>query len=227
MKRSDLVRLPEAGSIQIAPSILSANFARLAEEINVVEAAGLSIVHLDIMDGHFVSNITIGPPVVASIRTCTDLVLDCHLMISDPQRYIPDFVSAGADHITFHVEATDCPGDLIAMIHEAGLTAGVSIRPDTAASALKAWVQDCEMILVMTVQPGFGGQALIPETLEKAAAVRSMVGPEKRIQVDGGIDETTAPLATAQGVDTLVAGSAIFGKSDRAAAIAAIQNAAG
>ena len=220
------MRLPEPGTIQVAPSILSADFTRLADEIQVVKSAGLAIVHLDIMDGHFVPNITIGPPVVAKIRQCTDRVLDCHLMITDPAQYLEPFMDAGADHITFHVETTDRPQQLIEQIQDRGLTAGVCIKPKTPVDAIRELLPLCDMVLVMTVEPGFGGQKLIPETLDKIAHVRDLGGANLRIQVDGGIYPHTAGSVVEKGADTLVAGNAIFGQQDRPAAIQAIQAAA-
>jgi len=219
------LRLPEPGTIQIAPSILSADFARLADEIQVIKSAGLSIVHLDVMDGHFVPNITVGPPVVKGLRACTDLTLDCHLMISEPAQYVEAFAKAGADHITIHIEATDHPEQLIDTIHTLGCTAGITLNPETPVSAIETVAPLCEMILVMTVHPGFGGQSFILEAAQKVEHIRQVVGPKVRIQVDGGIDATTAPTAVEFGADTLVAGHAIFGQKDRFAAIQAIQEA--
>ena len=219
------MRLPNAGTIEIAPSILSADFARLADEIEIIRQAGLRIVHIDVMDGHFVPNITIGPPVVASIRACTELVLDCHLMITDPEKYVPAFIKAGADHITFHAEATRNGSDLVSRIHDAGCTAGVCIKPDTPVSAIDQIASLCEMVLVMTVHPGFGGQTLIHEATDKAAQIRQLAGPDVRIQVDGGINPDTAGLVVSKGFDTLIAGNAIFGESDRFAAIESIRRA--
>lgn len=220
------MRLPEPGTIQIAPSILSADFTRLADEIQVVKSAGLDIVHLDVMDGHFVPNITIGPPVVAKIRQCTDRVLDCHLMITDPDKYTERFIEAGADHITFHIETTDQASTLIDLIHGHGRTAGVCIKPKTPVESIRDILSLCDMVLVMTVEPGFGGQKLIPETLDKIAQIRDLAGPDLRIQVDGGIYPHTAASVVEKGADTLVAGNAIFGQEDRPAAIQDIQAAA-
>ena len=219
------MRLPEPGTIQIAPSILSADFARLADEIQVIQSAGLSVVHLDVMDGHFVPNITIGPPVVKWIRQCTDLVLDAHLMISHPAQYVEAFAKAGADHISVHIEADDDTEQVIRTIHELGCTAGVTISPETPVSAIEAVAPLCEMVLVMTVRPGFGGQSFMLDAAKKVEQVRQLVGPDVRIQVDGGIDATTTPTVVGFGADTLVAGHAIFGQKDRFAAIQAIQDA--
>jgi len=219
------MRLPKAGTIEIAPSILSADFAKLADEIAVIESAGVKIVHLDVMDGHFVPNITIGPPVVAKLRRYSKLVFDAHLMITDPAVYAPRFAEAGANHITFHIEATDEPENLIDQIRKLGCTAGICLNPETPVDTIKTVGPLCDMVLVMTVHPGFGGQEFIPESAEKIAQVRQIVGPGVRVEVDGGIDPQTAPIVVSNGADTLVAGYAIFGKPDRIAAINAIRTA--
>jgi len=220
------MRLPKAGTIEIAPSILSADFARLADEIAVVESAGVKIVHLDVMDGHFVPNITIGPPVVAKLRQYSELVFDAHLMISEPAKYAEHFAEAGANHITFHIEATDEPQKLIDKLHKLGCTAGICLNPETSVEAIRSVAPLCDMVLVMTVHPGFGAQEFMPEAAKKIAKVRKIVGPDIRIEVDGGIDPQTAPTVVSYGADTLVVGNAIFAKSDRIAAINAIREAA-
>jgi ribulose-phosphate 3-epimerase len=219
------MRLPKAGTIEIAPSILSADFARLADEIAVVESAGVKIVHLDVMDGHFVPNITIGPPVVAKLRRYSKLVFDAHLMISEPAKYAEHFVEAGADHITFHIEVADQPEKLIEKLHKLGCTAGICLNPETPVEAIQSVAPLCDMVLVMTVHPGFGAQEFMPDAAKKIAKVRKIVGPDIRIEVDGGIDHQTAPIVVSYGADTLVAGNAIFTKSNRIAAINAIREA--
>ena len=219
------MRLPKAGTIEIAPSVLSADFARLAEEIAEVTAAGVNVVHLDVMDGHFVPNITIGPPVIAKLRKVSDLAFDAHLMISEPAKYAEPFAQAGVDHITFHVEVADDPRRLIERLHELGCTAGICLNPQTPAEAIETVAPLCEMVLVMTVEPGFGGQAFMPEAAEKIVRIREIVGPDVRVEVDGGIDPQTAPIVVSYGADTLVAGNAIFAQSDRVAAIEAIREA--
>ena len=221
---SDL-RLPKAGTIEIAPSILSADFARLADEIAVIESAGVNIVHLDVMDGHFVPNITIGPPVVAKLRKYSNLVFDAHLMISEPDKYAQTFVEAGANHITFHIEVAAKPEDLIEKLHDLGVTAGICLNPETPVEAIEKVAPLCDMVLVMTVRPGFGGQKYIPEAAQKVIKVREIVGPDIRIEVDGGIDPITTPTVVSYGADTLVAGNAMFSKPDRIAAVNAIRNA--
>ena len=219
------MRLPKAGTIEVAPSVLSADFARLADEIGEITSAGVKIVHLDVMDGHFVPNITIGPPVIAKLRKVSDLVFDAHLMISEPAEYAERFVEAGADHVTFHIEAAADPAAIIDKLHKLGRTAGICLNPDTPVEAIAQVAPLCDMVLVMTVHPGFGGQKFIPEAAKKIAQVRRIVGPDIRIEVDGGIDPQTTPLVVSYGADTLVAGNAIFGKSDRTEAINAIRRA--
>ena len=220
------MRLPKTGTIEIAPSILSADFARLADELAVIESAGVSMVHLDVMDGHFVPNITFGPPVIAKLRKVSNLIFDSHLMISEPAKYAKAFVEAGTDHITFHIEVADGPARLIDKLHELGCTAGICLNPETPVEAIEAVAPLCDMVLVMTVHPGFGGQEFMPEAAKKIAQIKEIVGPETRIEVDGGIDPQTAPIVVSYGADTLVAGNAIFSKSDRIAAINAIRQAA-
>jgi len=220
-----MMRLPRAGTIEVAPSVLSADFARLADEIGQITAAGVKIVHLDVMDGHFVPNITIGPPVIAKLRKVSDLVFDAHLMISEPAEYAERFVEAGADHVTFHIEAADEPVAIIEQLHKLGRTAGICLNPDTPVEAIAEVAPLCDMVLVMTVHPGFGGQKFMPEAAKKIAQIRQIVGPDIRIEVDGGIDPQTTPIVVSYGADTLVAGNAIFGKSDRIAAINAIRQA--
>ena len=219
------MRLPKAGTIEVVPSILSADFAKLADEIAEIESAGVNMVHLDVMDGHFVPNITIGLPVVAKLRKYSNLVFDCHLMISEPAKYAKRFVEAGANHITFHIEATDKPEKLIDKLHELGCTAGICLNPETPVEAIEAVAPLCDMVLVMTVEPGFGAQEFMPEAAKKIVRVREIVGPEIRVEVDGGIDAETVPIVVSYGADTLVAGNAIFAKTDRIAAINAIREA--
>lgn len=221
------MRLPKAGTIEIVPSILSADFGRLASEIGEVASAGVKMVHLDVMDGHFVENITIGPVVVAKLRKHSTLVFDSHLMISEPEKYAERFAEAGADHITFHIEAAKNPRKLIEKLHGLGCSAGICLNPDTPVEAIEKIGPICDMVLVMTVYPGFGAQKFIPQAAKKVIRVRELVGPDVRVEVDGGIDPHNAPIVVSYGADTLVAGNAIFGKTDRAAAIQAIRAAAG
>lgn len=217
------LRIPRAGTIEIAPSILSADFARLADEIAEVEAAGVNMVHLDVMDGHFVPNITVGPVVIEKLRPYSKLPFDVHLMITDPEKYAERFVKAGANNITFHIEASGHPEKLVDTLHNLGATAGITFNPETPVDAIERVAPLCDMVLVMTVHPGFGGQEFMEEAAKKCVRVREIVGPEVRVEVDGGIDAETAPRAVSYGADTLVAGHAIFSKADRSAAITAIR----
>jgi len=221
------MRLPEPGTVEIVPSILDADFARLADELAVIEQAGIRMVHLDVMDGHFVPNITIGPPVIAKLREHSNLVFDSHLMISEPVKYAEAFAKAGANHITFHIEVVEKPKELIDKLHDLGCTAGICLNPETPVENIKAVAPLCDMVLVMTVHPGFGGQEFMLEAAKKVAEVRRIVGPGVRIEVDGGINTETIPKVISYGADTLVVGHAIFAEPDRIAAIDAIRAAIG
>ncbi|MCA0753949.1 ribulose-phosphate 3-epimerase [Paenibacillus sp. N4] len=211
----------------IAPSILSANFARLGEEIAAVDAAGADWIHVDVMDGHFVPNLTFGPPVIAAVRSATKLPFDVHLMIERPELSLADYIAAGADRITVHAEACVHLHRTVHFIKEKGLPAGVAINPATPVSVLEPILHDLDLVLVMTVNPGFGGQAFIPYSLEKLRQVRAMLaerGLDKvDVQVDGGVNPITAPQIREAGANVLVAGNAVFAEKDRAAAIAALR----
>ncbi len=204
----------------IAPSILSADFARLGEEINLVQSLGAEYLHFDVMDGHFVPNISFGVPVLKSISHIHHMVNDVHIMISEPLKYIKKFADAGADIITFHYEA--CKDDdeifeVIDAIHDEGIKAGMSIKPDTPVALIDQFLGDLDLVLVMSVEPGFGGQSFIPSALEKIAYLRQKIDDNSYnclIEVDGGINEETGQLCKAVGVDILVAGSYLFGKDD-------------
>jgi ribulose-phosphate 3-epimerase len=206
-------------SIRLAPSILSANFACLGDDIRKVEEAGAQLLHVDVMDGHFVPNITIGPPVVKSLRKVTQLPLDVHLMISDPDKYIPAFAEAGASILTVHAEATVHLDRTLNFIRSHNIAAGVSINPATPVSVVKHVLGLADLLLIMSVNPGFGGQKFIPYTLEKIREARQII--EERnyrcvIEVDGGIDVDTLPAVVNAGAEVLVAGSAIFNSDDPA-----------
>jgi len=209
----------------IAPSLLSADFSRLQEEIKDITCSGVEWLHLDIMDGHFVPNLTFGPAVVAAIRPYSSLVFDAHLMISRPEDFITPFARAGADYITVHVEACTHLHRILQQIREAGCRAGVALNPATSLNKLDYVLDSVDLILLMTVNPGFGGQDFIPEMLPKIAALRSRLDREKRnilLAVDGGINSDTAYDVCRVGADVLVVGSAIFNKPNRQEAIAEI-----
>ncbi len=214
-------------TIKIAPSILSADFARLSEEIKAVQAAGADIIHVDVMDGHFVPNITIGPLIVEAARRSTNLPLDVHLMITNPELYVADFARAGANLITVHVEASLHLNRLVQSIREhRGVMAGVSLNPATPLSSLDYILPDVDVVLIMSVNPGFGGQSFIPSALDKIRQLRQRIEEQKlkvEIEVDGGVKIENAAQIAAAGADILVAGSAVFGAKDYSAAIRGIR----
>jgi ribulose-phosphate 3-epimerase len=216
-------------SARIAPSILSADFARLGADVAVVEKAGADLVHVDVMDGHFVPNITIGPPVVAALKRATALPLDVHLMIAEPDRYVEAFVKAGASIVTVHAETTPHLHRTLTRIRELGAKAGVAINPSTPVDAVSEVIGELDLLLIMSVNPGFGGQAFIPRSVEKVAEARAVVarsGRSPEIEVDGGVDTTNAAALVRAGATILVAGASIFGAPDAADATRRLRAAA-
>ena len=219
----------QAGTLQIAPSLLSADFAALGEAVAQAERGGADLIHVDVMDGHFVPNITIGPPVVKALKRVSRIPLDVHLMIEHPDRYIEAFVSAGAASVTVHAEAVVHLHRTVHLIKSLGAKAGVALNPATPPGVLEEIAGDVDYVLVMTVNPGFGGQTFIPRSESKVRAVRDLLrraGSRAPIEVDGGIDMTTAPGIVAAGADILVAGNAIFGSADPERAIRDLRAAA-
>jgi ribulose-phosphate 3-epimerase len=211
---------------KIAPSILSADFCRLGDEVRTVEAAGADYIHVDVMDGHFVPNITIGPPVVAALRKVTALPLDVHLMIAEPDRYIADFAAAGADIIVVHAEASTHLHRSIQLIKSLGKRAGVSLNPATPLNCLEYVLADLDLVLLMTVNPGFGGQSFIEECIPKIRSLRAMLdkrGLEAELEVDGGVKIDNIARIAHAGADVFVAGSAVFGSPDYFATIQALK----
>ena len=212
--------------IIVSPSILSADFANLERDIKRVENAGADWIHVDVMDGHFVPNITIGAPVVKSLRPVTDLPLDVHLMIENPEKYIDDFIKAGADIITFHYEAVtpDNISKLINKIKEKGIKAGLSIKPKTSPEDILKYLHKLDMLLVMTVEPGFGGQKFMQDCAEKIKTIKKHAPENLIIQVDGGINNETAKICTQYGATSLVAGNYIYKSDDIKQAITSLKN---
>ena len=211
MKSFDWVRSLKEQRPLIAPSLLAADFARLADEVRRVEDAGAKVLHVDVMDGHFVPNISIGVPVVASLRKVTKLPLDVHLMISDPARYAQPFIDAGADTLLFHIEAVPQPEALLESIRSKGAAPGLVLNPGTPVEAVLPYLDLCDLVLTMSVQPGFGGQAFKSEVLDKVRALAKAVRGDTILSIDGGIGPDTVAAAAAAGIDLFVAGTAVFG----------------
>ena len=213
--------------VKISPSVLAADLSNLATEVAAIEAAGADMVHLDVMDGAFVTNISFGLPVIASLRKHSNMIFDVHLMIQSPEKYSERFIEAGADILTFHIEACDDVSALVENIRSNGVMAGISVKPNTPIEAVYPYLDQCDMILVMTVEPGYGGQKLIPETLEKVRKLKAEIekrGLSVEIQVDGGINANNAREAIAAGAGILVAGSAVFSAADKKSAIEALRS---
>ncbi|NOX96667.1 MAG: ribulose-phosphate 3-epimerase [Nitrospirae bacterium] len=204
--------------IKIAPSLLAADFSRLGEEIRDVEKAGADLLHIDVMDGHFVPNLTVGVPVVASLKGKTKLPLDVHLMIDNPRKFVEPFARAGADIITFHIEVVSAPEEVLEAIKSYGLKAGLALNPSTPLSKIEPVLNDLDLVLLMTVNPGFGGQKFMPEVIPKMKELRQIIEGRKLsldIEVDGGINRETAKQIIAAGANVLVAGTAVFANPDR------------
>lgn len=215
--------------IQIAPSILSADFSRLGDQVQLVEDAGAEVLHIDVMDGHFVPNLTFGPALVKSLRSHSKMRFDVHLMVEEPEQFIEDFAKAGADHITFHLETSRHTHRVIQQIKELGMTAGIALNPATPLDGVKYILQDLDMVLLMTVNPGFGGQKFIPNVLPKIQVLQRHLEQTQSaclIQVDGGINLETAAVVAKAGAHILVAGAAVFAQADPKQAVKELRKAA-
>jgi ribulose-phosphate 3-epimerase len=224
--RDELKARLRAASPAVLPSLLASDFSRLREEIERVEEAGVAALHLDVMDGHFVPNLSIGVPIVEAVRRVTDLPLDVHLMIENPERYVEAFRKAGADGMTIHVETAPDPRPVLDQIRSLGAWAGLSLNPPTPLAAIERSLAHCDLILVMSVMPGFGGQKLDPRAFDKLRALRARKDVDALLEVDGGVNEETVGACAEAGAELLVAGVAVFHTDDYSATIAKMQNAA-
>jgi ribulose-phosphate 3-epimerase len=220
-----LKRLLSAAPL-IAPSMLKCDFANLHREVELLESAGARMLHLDVMDGHFVPNLSYGPMVIERLRAITDLPFEAHLMISEPARYLDEYLDAGCDLVTFHIEAVPEPGGLLRKIHERGAAAGIALNPGTPVEAVLPHLADCDAVLVMSVEPGFGGQEFMPKTLDKVRRLAPLMRGERLLSIDGGIGPATIGVAAAAGAAEFVAGSAIFDAPDYRAAMETLRQAA-
>jgi ribulose-phosphate 3-epimerase len=213
---------------EISPSVLDSNFAEIKDTLKVLESSGIKYVHFDVMDGNFVPNLTFGAKIIKPLRPLTKLVFDTHLMIKNPEKYAADFLSAGADILTIHIEATSKVKQIIDQVHSAGKKAGISIKPGTPVSKIKKWLPMTDLVLVMSVEPGFGGQKFMPDALKKVSELRAIIDKKKYnciLEIDGGVNASLVPEVCAAGVDLFVAGSAVFGGGNPAEAIKKLQEA--
>ena len=207
--------------VSVAPSLLAADFNNLETDVKRIEQAGADLLHLDVMDGHFVPNLSFGAPVISALRKVSTLPFDTHLMLSDPLKYVKQFADIGSDHITFHVESDNDPAEVIAALRDLGVSAGISIKPKTPVSAIEKYLDKVDLVLVMSVEPGFGGQSFMPEVVSKLPEIRAIadkVNPSLHIEIDGGIGGETAKVVVPKGANMLVAGTSVFRAADGAEA---------
>lgn len=219
MNRTDILQRLRAARPVIAPSMLKCDFGNLAREVERLTAANAKVLHWDVMDGHFVPNLSYGPMLIERVRPLTDMLFDAHLMISEPEQYLDEYLKAGCEAITVHIEAVPQPTSLLRRIRDAGRAAGLALNPQTPLSSIEPFLAEIDLLLVMSVQAGFGGQAFIPESIDKLKQARQLISPETILSVDGGIGTKTIAHCAAAGTDLFVAGSAIFDQSDYGSAM--------